>query len=577
MAVARHPVEGFGRLMFFVAVGFAAISIFGWFQRAPSLGLLGAIGAICFAWVGRTTIRAGRAVILNNIAVDLRTRGETNEAEAYLARIDPKSAARGSLGRAVRTQRAFIALHRGDFEKAAAEAAGVLVLPRGLEQWANQRVADAGAHAIRAVALAALGKSDEARREAEAAEASDMAPPEVLARASLGRAIAIARGEGAAGLASFFAAGGASMIEHLSPRERGLVRALRRMARTSARHPYREPPPKETNEVASWMAKLVPDAARFAADVHGATTPVDTHVDVTEEGRALASNAKAVVSRRSPFRRIGVGFGLLVLFLAIYNFLTPPETSHARRHAPPVAVGAPPEWLAIVPATIFGALLVIYLLRRNQKVARLLIGARRDMARGDDAKVEQVMRPMTNSSTASLASFAWLLLAQVAERRADFSACIDACERGQARLTGAGLQRLFSTDITLPELVAMRSLSLASLGRRAESDVERARLAKEFPSFPFASRAHLRIALANALHADDLEAAAKVAHSRSLDMPLPLRDDLLVDVVLAVVEGASAEEIERIGGELGDDETTRRWIDAVAPGLCDKMHARSDA
>jgi hypothetical protein len=315
--------------------------------------------------------------------------------------------------------------------------------------------------------------------------------------------------------------------------------------------------------------------------VHGATTALDTHVDVTDEGRALASKARAAAPRRSPWRRTIVVYGslatILVTFLTLYNLVVTPEVPRTMQRAPAADGVGLVVWCVVVPTLVLTALIVGYSTRRNRTISRTIIGARRDMARGDDAKVEQAMRPMTQSPHASLAAGAWLLLAQVAERRADFAACIDACDRGEGRLVGAGLARVISTDITLPELVAMRALSLANLGRRAESDVERARLASEFPSFPLAGRAHLRIALASALRAGDLEAAAKVAHSRSLDMPLPLRDDLLVDVVLAVVDGASAEEIERIRGELGDDDTTRKWVDAVAPGLRDKMDVRSDA
>ncbi len=101
-----------------------------------------------------------------------------------------------------------------------------------------------------------------------------------------------------------------------------------------------------SSAVTSWMAKLAPDAARFAADVHGATTTLDTHVEVTKAGLALASKARAARSRPSPFGRPLVVFAsLLVLFLAVYNFVTPSEPSRGARRG--ADVGASPAWLDV--------------------------------------------------------------------------------------------------------------------------------------------------------------------------------------------------------------------------------------
>jgi hypothetical protein len=131
--------------------------------------------------------------------------------------------------------------------------------------------------------------------------------------------------------------------------------------------------------------------------------------------------------------------------------------------------------------------------------------------------------------------------------------------------------RAMQSDFALPETVATRALALAIIGRVPESDAERARLAADYPSYPYAARAHFRVGLVVAIRAGDLEAAARIARTRTPDLPLFLRDDVLADVVLAVVEGADPEERERIAAELRDDAQVRTWVDAVAPGLCDRM------
>jgi hypothetical protein len=77
-----------------------------------------------------------------------------------------------------------------------------------------------------------------------------------------------------------------------------------------------------------------------------------------------------------------------------------------------------------------------------------------------------------------------------------------------------------------------------------------------------------------AVRGGDLDEAARVAATRTPDMPLTVQDDMLADAVLAATTGVSSEERERIEAELRDDAELRRWLDAVAPGLRERTRTR---
>jgi hypothetical protein len=121
-------------------------------------------------------------------------------------------------------------------------------------------------------------------------------------------------------------------------------------------------------------------------------------------------------------------------------------------------------------------------------------------------------------------------------------------------------------------LLGLRGLALAALGRRGEAEAELASLLARFPGYSHLALADFRIRLVNAVRSGDLDAARALAQQRTAELPLPLRDDLLADLVLATgTRGLPKEEMDRVAAELRDDAEVCAWIDAIAPRLRDRL------
>jgi hypothetical protein len=133
--------------------------------------------------------------------------------------------------------------------------------------------------------------------------------------------------------------------------------------------------------------------------------------------------------------------------------------------------------------------------------------------------------------------------------------------------------RAANSDILYPELIATRAYALAATARPAEAQAEMSLVAKECPAYVFQGRAQFRVALLAAVAAGDLGRARELAGSRTQELPLSLRDEMLVDLAVAATTTLSKDERARIDGELADDGELRAWIDIAAPGLRDRARA----
>jgi hypothetical protein len=265
------------------------------------------------------------------------------------------------------------------------------------------------------------------------------------------------------------------------------------------------------------------------------------------------------------------------MFLAIWQFLSPSDATpgHARPPAPPPASGFDP-WIVATPAAmivlVVGALwLQLWLTRRE--IARFA-RAELAVARGDVERATAELTALSKSSRQALAAQAHLLLARLGERDARWPDVITRCDTGLATATRNAMIRVQLVDLTIPELTELRALALAAMDRRAESDAELAILGRDYPTYPFQSRALVRAQLVGAMRARDLAAAADIARSRTIDLPLSVRDDTLADLALVLAGGASNDEIERVDSELRDDPKVRAWIDAIAPDARARLQER---
>jgi hypothetical protein len=184
------------------------------------------------------------------------------------------------------------------------------------------------------------------------------------------------------------------------------------------------------------------------------------------------------------------------------------------------------------------------------------------------------LRALTDSPSPTVAAQAWLMLADRAERRGDFTAALERATSGLARLSSH--QDRTAADIVYPDLLSLRAFALAACGRAEESNAELAALG---PAYPHFSRAVFRARLVTLTRSGNGRGAAAWVDQGEADLPLSVREELLADLVRASVhpEQAGAGEIQRLKDELAALPEAKTWIRTVAPGLLEAFEGATVA
>jgi len=587
-----HPVTRVGRRSVVVGTLFILAALgAGLTSEAPMTGvpvaaLLGVAGGL-LVWHGSVLRAVGIANAILTESYALLTRGKLDDAERAHAALPASTARNRAIARALSVQRAQIALARGDSEAALRHANDALADRRvGLLTSDGEKVSITEALGLRAVARAALGEVDSVSSDVAEIEASRYARPAPLARARLAQAVVLARRGERPALAEHLAAHAGVILEHVMPRERSLVRALRALARSSGKSVYREaarpgPEATEASAVREWIARVAPDAAAFAprevfVELDAAPAAVDPGAlrDIAADRRVAAARVK----ERSPALVVGLWVVLVALFLAIWQFLTPaaPNVADGGRDDEPTvteprAVQSSGSTSALgTPFLAFAAGLVAAgaVIARGRRYNRAAIAAERALALGDDRTAERIFRAHTKARFALVKASAHLQLAALAVRRGSFGVAIDETDAGIAVIASNTTAKAMGTDAIAPGLIAERAFALAAVGRLAEAETELATMTAAYPSYFRGPRATFGVRLVSAIRRGDLREAARVARSRGSELPLDLRTDLLADVVLAATgEPTSTDERERIDAELRAMPDVATWIDAIAPDL----------
>ncbi len=285
---------------------------------------------------------------------------------------------------------------------------------------------------------------------------------------------------------------------------------------------------------------------------------------------------------------LGCGFGTgaailgIILFLAAWQFLNPPEPPHHRtRSATTVATATPqrqasrvvhPAHDAMSPVVI-GLLVVglcgaaiLFTLRGNRSANARVIAARRLLALDNIGPAEQAFAELSKSRLPLVAAQGEVQLAQFASRRAAWREVIDHCDRGIGRILTNRTAAIAAADLISPMLGAERAFALAASGMVEEATAELAALAKAYPAFPLKTATMIRVQMVQALKRGDIAEARHLAHQRSADLPLSYRDELLADVLLATSgEHVDARELARLQSDLSADEELRRWLSNIHP------------
>jgi hypothetical protein len=566
----------------------AAFAVFGvvtvWIGGpAASLSVVLFLGSAVFASFSRIVGRDAWGSAHAGAAVQALTRGRFDEVEVHHARIPASSMRRGMVARAVAVQRALLAMYRGNPEGAIAAIGPALETRTRLYTVSAERMLQASAYGVRAVAHAMKGDAAGVAADAAAAESYAEALPDAFARARLARMMIAARAGDMVALSKGLATDGSLMLENTMPRERALVRALRTMARGRGRSVYREPSrPTDGNvpgALAAWIAQVAPEAAAYAGgdaalaeQTEATTAPVATRAGSTAVAEARREGTRKAAPRRARARALFAGALAIIAVVAVALA----GTTTAFEVGPD---GGTSEGLApgtFVALFCLGTVLVVTLalasqIARTRRYNLATIGGLRAAALGDLATAEALLARSKGASMPLFAAAGGAAVAAVAERSADFARSIEECDLAIAKVSsspaaGANL---------LPALLATRGVALAATGRAEEALAELASLVSDHPSSAHLALTDFRIRLLVAVHAGDLDEARRVAAQRTAELPVPLRDDLLADLVVAVgPRGLPEGERERLDAELRDDATARAWIDAVAPGLRERLATR---
>jgi hypothetical protein len=434
-----------------------------------------------------------------------------------------------------------------------------------------------------------MGREADALEDVRGVRASTWAMPEAIARAALAEAIVLAKKDDREALARSLRAN-ARLVEHLPPRERTLFRAFRRMVEVRAGNVYREPSrptdaAREEPLLGEWVSKIVPQAAAFVPEAERQTESAPLSLSPAGPSAPAGSATISQSSRQPvPVARVLVLWGILiVMFLAIWQFLEPAAPpSHARPRVP-AAAPAPDHGDVLLPIVMAGSILFVALVagrvflavRRAHVNAARLRDAMRVLVSGDAAECARQLTTLTRERDDGIVASAQLQLAILAEKRHAMNEAFAHCDAGIARVSRQPYVRALHSDILVPELIAERAFLLAAIGRPAESEAELAALGRDHPTFAYMTRSVFRVRMVQALRASDLARATRLARERTPELPLSARDEMLADLVLALSGGRLVEgEVERLSTELAEDDALAAWIDFMAPGAREQLAAR---
>jgi len=523
---------------------------------------------------------AGRTL---NSAFNLIGQGRLREASEVLDVIALKTAKEGWVQRLVDIQQATIAIRRGEMAKAELHLSAAIDRP--IEGFARENALYQleGARAVRAFVRASLGQHDGAR--ADIAEVTRTASSEdALARVALAEAMILEQQGKREELRLLLAEKSTLLLEHTHPRERAIVRAFQRMVRADKSSVYRRAEARrETSDgeepmLADWVAKVAPGAASFVRSTRTAdqvaTIAPDQAVAMPSEN-ALRANREAKQPKKgnaAKWLAFGVGIpAALAAGLAILDGIVA-----ASAEAPVTVTASTASNIVWIMMLSLLALPAIYGVTRGLKALarRRAERAVRQTPRpgAPTAPTGTQLRALTESPSPIVAAQASLLLADRAERAADFGATLTAVTKGLARL--ADQRDRVAADIVYPDLVSLRAFALTALGRFEEANAELATLGTAYPHY---GRAVFRTRLLTLVRTRNLRAAAQWIEQSEADLPLSVREELLADLVRATEQPslAGAGEIQRLKDELQAMPEAKSWIRAAAPGLLDAFENAS--
>jgi hypothetical protein len=536
------------------------------FMAISSLPLVG------FLWLLYSARRQEIGAALAMAALDRAARGRFDEARALLNAISPKVLS-SYVGQMVDSQRAALALYEGRLEEAVAEAT------KGAREGRRLRILGrihrGSALSIRAVALAGLGRKEEALRDISSVRAATLRHGAFTARVAVAEALIFARDKDLDALARLLREERSLLLGATGPRERMVVRALARLVAAKKISVYREPAKREEqdfDENASWVARMAPDAASYA---HAPKLGAQLEAPPVVDAKAVARAEKSAPKAKRPFKRLAALWAVLVaMFLAIWQFLQPAANPV---EAPSAAAGGGVGLLFAMVIGVFAIVVGILAFRivRANKLTVALGEAIELRQRGKTAEAKEALSRLATSKVPLVPPQAERELATIASAEGDFKAATRHAEAGIVATRTSNVALALSRAVLLPQLIGELAFSFAARGNDKLAEEELTKLQEQFPAYPYLAKDTFRVRLVALAAKERFREAAAMARERPADLPLSMQEELLCDA-LRVQQGDTLPEgeRERIELELRDDVGPARFVDGVAPTLRSRVGER---
>jgi hypothetical protein len=534
-----------------------------WEGVAPMIALVAAAQWLLFR---SRRMEVGSA--LAHAALDRAARGRFVEARALLDAV-PSNVQTTHVGQMVFSQRAALALYEGKLEEAVAHA--TVAAREGKRLNAIERIHQGSALSIRAVAHAGLGNDANALADANAVRTAEYRQGVFVARAALSEAIVRARKGDLDGLALVLREERPLLFGATNPRERQIARALARMVAAKKGGVYREAAKRDDEELdaqASWIAKLAPEAARYAKPAKLGDA-LEAPEEVPAAGRAAAEKAGGRASSRSWKLTLVLWGVLLVLVVTIWQLLDPVGHGRSPEVNSDTSGGA---FSSMFPLLVgVGVMLAGWFVFKLRQARRLTVELSKAMEtrlreRLDEAR--DAFTKLTQSKALMVAPQAYRELATIATMTGDFRGAQKYAEAGIASATTSPMALALARPVLLPMLHAELAVAFAAENRvaRAEEELEKIRVG--FPGYPYLAKDTFRTRLLAAVSAQRLDEAAEMARSRPVDLPLSIDEELLCDLLRVRAGDRLPEgERERIEADVRDDLRAAAFLDRVAPAL----------
>ncbi len=540
-------------------------------------GLVVGLPLVGLAYLLHKTRQNEVGAALAMAALDRAARGRFGEARALLDAISKKVLS-SYVGMMVDTQRAALALYEGDLETTVTEATRGARIGKRLD--ALKRIHQGSALSLRAVALAGLGRKEEALADIAATRSARYRQGSFVARASLAEAMLFARERDLESLGRVLREDGPLLFGATSPRERMVARALSRLVAAKKVSVYREPAKREEQELdenASWVARLAPEAAAYArAPQLGAQLEAPEAIDP----RVIAGADRSAPKAKRPVKRVlALWVTLIVMFLAIWEFLTP---SGPTREAQVTPVASGVAWAGstlLMVLAIFGftAGLIAFRVARGRKLLVELSQSMELRQRGQHEEAKAAFTRLAKSKVPLVAPQAHRELASIAIAEGDFETAKSHAEAGISGTRATPATLALSRPVLLPQLHGVLAFALAASGRDRRAAQELADLPKLFPAYPYLARDTFSARLAGLAATGKLHEAAAMARERPADLPLSMQEELLCDALRLHAGDVLPEgERERIQLDLHDDRGAARCVARLAPTLASRSRVAED-